>query len=61
MWDPDTGEVLADRPAPDSNIRIERFSETVERIYRDRYKGLPPHAAVGEEAEEAFDEEPGAS
>jgi hypothetical protein len=60
-WDPRTGEVLPDRPAPDSSIRIERFSETIERIYRSRYKGLPPHAEVGEEAEEAFDEEPGAS
>ena len=31
------------------------------RVYRSRYKGLPPHADVGEEAEGAFDEEPGAS
>ena len=60
VWDPSTGQVLPDRPAPDSVIRIERFSETVERIYRNRYKGLPPHAEVGEEAEAAFEEYPGA-
>lgn len=61
VWDPATGEVIPDRPASDSGIRLERFSETVERVYRSRYKGLPPHADVGEEAEEAFEEEPGDS
>ena len=61
VWDPQTGAVLPDRPSPDSTVRIERFSESIERVYRSRYKGLPPHAEVGKEAEEAFDEEPGAS
>lgn len=61
VWDPDTGEVLPDRPAPDSIVRIERFSETVETVYRSRYKGLPPHAEVGKEAEKAFEDQPGAS
>lgn len=61
VWNPETGEVVADRPAPDSPIRIECFSETIERAYVARYKGLPPHAAIGVEAEEAFEEEPGAS
>lgn len=60
VWNPATGEILSDRPAPDSSIRIERFSESVESVYRSRYKGLPPHADVGEEAEEALDEGPGA-
>lgn len=44
VWDPTTGEVLPDRPAPDSPLRVERFSEWVERAYVSRYKGLPPHA-----------------
>lgn len=59
VWDPESGEVLPDRPAPDSITRIERFSETVEKAYRSRYKGLPPHAEIGAEAEEAEAEEPG--
>ncbi len=44
VWDPQRGTVSADWPPEDSCLRIERFSATVERIYLDRYKGLPPHA-----------------
>ena len=61
VWDPSSGMILPDRPAADSSIRLERFAETIERVYRSRYKGLPPHTELGVEAEQAFDEEPGAS
>lgn len=51
LWDPASGEVLPDRPQQDSPIRLERFSEAVEAMYVDRYKGLPPHAEVEEDVE----------
>lgn len=60
VWDPATGTVLPAVPSTDSAIRVERFSESVETVYRDRYKGLPPHAEVGEEAEAAIEEQVGA-
>lgn len=44
IWDPESGYVSPDRPAPDSALRIERFSEVLEAAYRDRFQGLPPHA-----------------
>lgn len=56
IWDPDTGEVLGDLPNGDSPLRIERFSARIEQLYLERYKGLPPHAEIGEEAEEAEQE-----
>lgn len=44
LWDPATGLIDAELPPPSSPLRIERFSTSVETIYRSRYKGLPPHA-----------------
>jgi hypothetical protein len=44
LWDPTTGKIDASIPDPASPLRIERFSEDVERAYVARYKGLPPHA-----------------
>lgn len=43
IWDPKTGKVSTDWPAKDSPLRIERFSEFVEKSYLDRYAGMPPH------------------
>ena len=44
IWKPDTGEIDDTIPDRSSPLRIERFSEDVERNYVARYKGLPPHA-----------------
>ena len=43
VWDPATGEIDAMSPPAGSTIRIERFSEIIEHVYRHRYGGLPPH------------------
>lgn len=43
IWNPAIGKIVADVPDPASPLRIERFSEDVERAYVARYKGLPPH------------------
>lgn len=43
VWNPDTGEIDATWPEPNSYLRIERFSEQIEHVYKERYKGLPPH------------------
>lgn len=43
FWNPDDGTIDASSPDPSSPLRIERFSEQVEGVYRARYKGLPPH------------------
>jgi hypothetical protein len=45
IWEPTTGAISPTVPDPASPLRIERFSEDVERNYVARYKGLPPHAA----------------
>lgn len=44
VWQPDKAAISTEWPLKDSCLRIERFSELVERVYLDRYKGLPPHA-----------------
>ncbi len=44
IWEPSTGLIDTALPDPASPLRVERFSEYVERSYIDRYKGLPPHA-----------------
>lgn len=44
LWDPETGRVNPDLPAPSSPIRIEKFAAAIEAVYATRYKGLPPHA-----------------
>lgn len=45
VWDPATGQISLATPHPMSSLRIERFSERVQATYRDRFQGLPPHAA----------------
>jgi len=45
LWDPATGEIDPNWPSEDSPLRLEKFSEQVERAYVDRFKGLPPHGA----------------
>ena len=47
VWDPDQGVVDTAIPTPESRLRLERFSEIVERIYVARYEGLPPHQRLG--------------
>lgn len=44
LWNPADGSIDPNFPDPSSPLRIERFSEQVEAVYRNRYKGLPPHA-----------------
>lgn len=46
VWDPESGEIDQNVPSPDSNLRIEKFSETIYPIYLERYKGLPPHDKI---------------
>jgi hypothetical protein len=53
VWDPATGGVDPEVPSPDSPLRVEKFANTIESAYVARYKGLPPHADVGEGAVEA--------
>lgn len=43
FWNPEDGTVDPSSPDSSSQLRIEKFSEQVERVYRARYKGLPPH------------------
>lgn len=43
IWNPETGEIDGLVPPPESNIRVEKFSETLYPHYLSRYKGLPPH------------------
>jgi hypothetical protein len=43
VWDPATGRISPDIPAPESILRIEKFSERLYPHYLERYKGLPPH------------------
>ena len=52
LWDPYTGTISDDFPSIGSPLRIERFSEQVERAYVSRYKGLPPHVEVEGEMDE---------
>jgi hypothetical protein len=47
VWNPEDGTISSKLPAADSRLRFERFSEIVEAVYRDRYKGLPPHTGEG--------------
>jgi len=43
VWDPGSGRVLPTWPKQGSRLRLEQFSEQVQRAYFDRYWGLPPH------------------
>jgi hypothetical protein len=47
VWDPDTGQIDPNIPEPQSRLRLENFSPTIERIYIARYEGLPPHERPG--------------
>ena len=44
IWHPEDGSIASDLPNLGSLLRIENFSQQVERAYLARYKGLPPHA-----------------
>lgn len=43
IWNPHTGEVDGFLPNPDSSLRIEKYTKRIEKMYSDRYAGLPPH------------------
>ncbi len=45
LWNPEDGTIDQAIPDPTSPLRLEKFSEQVEAVYKARYKGLPPHAA----------------
>ncbi|MBQ6207447.1 MAG: hypothetical protein IJK52_10235 [Oscillospiraceae bacterium] len=45
IWDPHTGEVDGDLPDAHSSLRLEKYAERIERMYCNRYAGLPPHTA----------------
>jgi hypothetical protein len=55
VWDPASGAILPDRPAVTSDLRIEKMHSRIERIYRERYKGLPPHVEAPEEDNDVED------
>lgn len=46
LWNPTDGSLDLTTPPPDSLLRIEKFSSTIEPAYVSRYKGLPPHAVA---------------
>lgn len=43
VWEPSNGSITPGLPEPNSLLRIESFSEQIERAYGSRYKRLPPH------------------
>jgi hypothetical protein len=43
VWNPETGAVENNWPKAGSLLRLENFSQQIEKAYVDRYKGLPPH------------------
>lgn len=45
VWDPETGTIDSNVPAPSSPLRVDLFSDILFPHYLDRYKGLPPHSA----------------
>src|SRR5712691_3960388 len=47
VWDPASGEVDTSVPPKESSLRVERFSERVERTYVARYEGSQPHPQKG--------------
>ena len=62
LWDPINGRIELAWPEPGSPLRIERFSEQVQKQYYERYAGMPPHdkpsAAQKEAMREAGEEVP---
>lgn len=43
LWHPEDGTIDPSLPAAKSPLRLEKYSDTVEALYVNRYKGLPPH------------------
>ena len=43
IWNPHTGEVDETLPELASSLRIEKYTGRIEKMYSDRYAGLPPH------------------
>lgn len=43
IWDPVTGSIDNNTPTANSNLRLDRLSDTISELYLQRYKGLPPH------------------
>lgn len=43
LWNPDDGSVNTDWPQPGSPLRIDGFSEQVQKAYHERYDGMAPH------------------
>jgi hypothetical protein len=43
IWHPEDGSISNVYPPPESHIRIERFSELIERAYVSRFANTPPH------------------
>lgn len=48
IWDPVTGTINQEFPAPESPLRLENVPKIIEGIYLERYKGLPPHDVTSE-------------
>lgn len=43
LWNPEQSVLEAEWPPTGSPLRVERFSEQVQRHYYERYDGMPPH------------------
>lgn len=43
IWDPDNRSIDPSWPNSNSYLRIESFSDQIQKSYSERYKGLPPH------------------
>ena len=54
LWDPETATIDPDWPEPGSLLRLERFSEQVQRQYYERYDGMPPHDKASRSQAEAM-------
>lgn len=45
IWDPRTGEADPEIPEASSSLRLEKYAARIEKMYTDRYAGLPPHTS----------------
>ena len=43
VWNPHTGEIDPYLPDPESSLRVEKYTRRIEKMYYNRYAGLPPH------------------
>jgi hypothetical protein len=57
LWDPATASIDTSWPEPGSPLRLERFSEFVQRQYHERYDGMPPHDRPSQTQREAMEAE----